>query len=368
MIVTCLLGISLLPPTNAQSKRELFVRLESQGSVPPIPDWFSCFRALRKEYYDKARTQACLQIILSHPEIQKGKVSFHHYKEVDELTFHLLSPALIVTDTDLGIAPSDLAKIHELLDINGRALRPGMAYSEDGEFASTLVIDLLLRSSGRRAGISRTARLNYQGETAQVAFKIWEGPPGNAEPLVPPYAEPCKIMNSSFNWTDVDDLSPLSFVERQLKTKWTGCFSESEVQDDLATLKEMKFLTESGISVEGSGNRRGISVHLRSNQITVGDIRVKGYGLLDGLVESDIPPLSIHAGETYYRSASKQAALELKKAFMKDDRQVKVFTDVEIGPNGQAKLEFGILAYPNDAVYVNGVKFNGSFPDRADVP
>jgi hypothetical protein len=26
------------------------------------------------------------------------------------------------------------------------------------------------------------------------------------------------------------------------------------------------------------------------------------------------------------------------------------------------------LAYPNDLVYVNGAKFNGSFPDNADVP
>jgi len=273
-----------------------------------------------------------------------------------------------VTDVDLDVGPADLAKVHELLAINGGALHPGAIYTYDGEASSTLVLDLLLRSSGKRAGISRTVRLDYKQKTAQVAFKIWDGPPGNPEPLVPPYAEPCKIMNGYFNWTDADDLSPVSFVQGQMKTKWTGCFSEADVKDDLAALKEMKFLAESNISLEGSGNMRSISVHLRSNPIAIGDIRVKGYGLVDGLVDSDTPPLSIHVGETYRRSVSRQAAKELKKAFMKDDRTVRVFTDVEISSEGKAKLEFGILAYPNGLVYVNGVKFNGSFPDNADVP
>ena len=40
----------------------------------------------------------------------------------------------------------------------------------------------------------------------------------------------------------------------------------------------------------------------------------------------------------------------------------------EITPDRKANLEFGILAYPNDLVYVNGAKFNGSFPDNAGMP
>jgi hypothetical protein len=53
---------------------------------------------------------------------------------------------------------------------------------------------------------------------------------------------------------------------------------------------------------------------------------------------------------------------------MKDGRQVRVFTDVEITAVGTANLEFGVLAYPDDLVYVNGVKFDGSFPDDANLP
>src|SRR5262249_5852272 len=113
---------------------------------------------------------------------------------------------------------------------------------------------------------------------------------------------------------------------------------------------------------------KSISVHLRSNPVPIGSVRVKGYGLLDGLAESGIQPLTIRAGDTFRRSASRDAARQLKQMFIKDGRQVRVFTDVEITPDGKANLEFGILAYPNDLVYVNGVKFNGSFPDNADMP
>jgi hypothetical protein len=365
-MVTCFLSISP-GPGGAQSDRDLHVHVESHGSVPPIPDWFSCVGELEKKTYDKVKARACLQSILAHPEAVKGKGSLHHYKERDVLTFRLEWPSLTVTDVDLGIGAADLAKVHELLAINSGALHTGAVYEYTGEASSRLVLDLLLRSQGRRAGISRTVSLDYKKKTAQVALKIWEGPPGNSEPLVPPYAEPCKIINGNFNWMDVDDLSPVSFVERQMKTKWTGCFSETDVQDDLSMLKSMKFLEEASISVEGAGEQRNVSVRLRSHPIPIADIRVKGYGVLEGHVEGG-PPLTIHAGDMYSRSASRDLARLLIKAFSKDGRQVRVFTDVEITPAGEAKLEFAVLAYPDDVVYVNGVKFDGSFRDKTNMP
>jgi hypothetical protein len=367
LMATCFLTI-LAGPVRAQSDHDLDAYVESHGSVPPIPDWFGCVRELDKKTYDKVKARSCLQSILSHPEIVRGKFTLHHYQERDELRFRVEWPSLTVTDVDLGVGPSDLAKVHELLAINGMALRPGAVYESTGESSSRLVLDLLLRSQGRRAGISSTVSLDYKEKTAQVTFKLWEGPPSNSQPLVPPYAKPCKIMNGYFNWTDADDHSPVSFVERQMKTKWCGCFSEADVQDDLAMLKGMEFLAEPNIVVEGSGDLRSISVRLRSNPIPIANVKVKGYGLLDSLVEGELPPIAIHTGDAYSRSASRDAAQQLEKAFKKDDRQVIVFTDVEITAAGTANLEFGVLAYPDDFVYVNGARFDGSFPHRTNLP
>jgi outer membrane protein assembly factor BamA len=163
-----------------------------------------------------------------------------------------------------------------------------------------------------------------------------------------------------FNWTDADDLSPVSFVEREMRTKWCGCFSEADVQNDLAALKEMKFLKEANISVEGSGNVRSVSVHLRGQAIPIADVRVRGYGLLEGLKESEIPPLTIHTGDSYSNSAIRNLERILEKSFAKDGRQVQVFSDVQVSAKGEASLNFGVLAYPDDFVYVNGSPFDST--------
>jgi hypothetical protein len=100
----------LAGPVRAQSDHELGAYVESHGSVPPIPDWFSCVSELDKKTYDKVKTRSCLQSILSHPEVVRGKFSLHHYKEGDELTFRVEWPSLTVTDVDLGVGPSDRTK------------------------------------------------------------------------------------------------------------------------------------------------------------------------------------------------------------------------------------------------------------------
>jgi hypothetical protein len=349
---------------SAQSTRELHAWLEQSGSVPPVPQWFGCFRELKDKLYNKAESRKCLDSILSHAEIEKGKIAFKRRKNEDLLTFRVESPSLIVTDVDLGVSAGELAKIHELLAANSNALRPGEAYEPYREGSSWLILDLLFRSQGRRAGVSRTVHLDYNKKTAQVAFKIWEGPIGTPEPLVPPYAEPCKITNGYFSWMDADDLSPVDFVERQMKTKWCGCFSEGDVRDDSAALRGMKFLKEANISVDGSGDSRSINMHLRGNAIPIAEVRVRGYGLLQGVAEGETPPLTVHPGDTYSHSATRNLQELLEKSFSKSGRRVKVFADVEMTVSGEAKLEFSVLAYPDDIVYINGTPFDVTLHDE----
>jgi hypothetical protein len=147
---------------SAQTPHKLGTWLDEHGSVPPIPQWFACMRELDDKPYDKKKSQSCLDSILSHPEIEKGKLIFKRHKVEDVLTFRVESPSLSVTDVDFGIAPSDLAKVHDLLAVNGRALHPGGIYEHTGEASSRLVLDMLLRSQGRRAGISSTVRDEYR--------------------------------------------------------------------------------------------------------------------------------------------------------------------------------------------------------------
>jgi len=78
---------------------------------------------------------------------------------------------------------------------------------------------------------------------------------------------------------------------------------------------------------------------------------------------SDIPPPSIQAGDDYSRSRAEELEKSLKNAFLRDGRQVKVFTDVDVSSVGAA-LDFGVLAYPDDVVYIGEQAFGGSIRDK----
>jgi hypothetical protein len=357
LAVVGLLLSTLAFRSYAQST-DLRTWLDEQGSVPPVHQWFGCLRQLERKPRDKRKAQECLDSLLSHPEIEKGRISFKRYKHEDLLTFHLQSPKLIVSDVELGVAAGDLAKLHELLVVNGNALRQGEPYERLREGSSWVVLDMLLRSQGRRAGVTRTLHMDYDKKTAQVAYKIWEGPPGEPERLVPPYAEPCPILNANFNGFDWDDFTPVGYVRQQMKTKWLGCFSEADLRDDEDRLKRMTFLKESKISVSGSGDSRDFGFHFRSSPIPVAKVVVNGYGLLGGLSEADIPALAIHAGDIYSQSRVGDQEKSLEGSYQRPDWQLKVFTDVQITPDGEAVLIFSLLAYPDDTVYVNDKAYN----------
>jgi hypothetical protein len=115
----------------------------------------------------------------------------------------------------------------------------------------------------------------------------------------------------------------------------------------------MTFLKEAKISVSGSGDTRSFSYSLRSNPVTIAKVTVHGYGLLSGLTEHDIPSLAVHVGDTFIRSRAGQQEYSLKKAYAREGWQVKTFNDIQVESTGKATLDFGILAYPDDIIYIN---------------
>ena len=119
----------------------------------------------------------------------------------------------------------------------------------------------------------------------------------------------------------------------------------------------MPFLKDSKISVSGPGASRDFSFYYRSHPIPVTKVTVHGYGLLSGLAESRIPPLSIHAGDTYSRSHAQEFENTLKNTFAEQGWQVKVFTDVDVSEVG-ATLDYSVLAYPDDVLYIDEQAFD----------
>jgi hypothetical protein len=334
----------------AQARSELRTLVEDAGSVPPVNQWFRCIHELERKPYNHEKAQECLNSILSHPEIEKGAIAFDDRRDL--LTFSLSSPTLVVSDMHLDVLAGELAKFHELLSQD--ALRQGEPYTRDAESRVWSALNLLFRSQGRRAGISRTLHFDYERKTAQVVYKIWEGPSGEPETLPPPYSAPCSITSLNFNYMDTDDFTPLELIRRQLKIKPMGCFSETKLREDRDSLEKMAFLKERNISVsDAAGNGKSFSFHLRSNPIPIGKVTVHAYGLLSGLSENEVPSLTVREGSTYSRSRAAEQEGSLEKFFKREGWQVKSFADVQVDSTGKATLDFSILAYPDDVVYIN---------------
>lgn len=171
--------------TYAQSTG-LRTSLDDRGSVPPVHQWFRCVKQLEHKPFEKRSAQECLESLLSHREIERGRITLKHYKNEDLLTFRLESPRLVVTEMDLGVAGEDVEKLRELLAANGNALRSGEPYEMRREGSSWNVLDMLLRSQGRRAGVTRTLHLDYGRKTARITYRIWDGPSANPSRLFHP--------------------------------------------------------------------------------------------------------------------------------------------------------------------------------------
>src|SRR5215467_4989673 len=185
-----------------QSESRLRTSVEERGSVPPVNPWYMCIHELENKPYDKTKAQQCLNLVLSHPGIEKGKFS----RSKDLVTFSVGSPTLVVTDLDLDVPPRELPRFQELFSaneaVNGEALHVGEPYTRGRESQVWFGMDLFLRSEGRRAGVSRTLRLDYSKKTAQVNYRVWDVPRRAPEPLGPPFGTPCKVLNANFNGFD----------------------------------------------------------------------------------------------------------------------------------------------------------------------
>jgi hypothetical protein len=98
---------------------------------------------------------------------------------------------LIVTDLDLDVPSGELARFHELFNanesVNGEALHIGKPYTTRRETQVWFGMDLFLRSEGRRTGVSRTLHFDRSKKTVQVAYRLWDAPRQETQPIAPPF-------------------------------------------------------------------------------------------------------------------------------------------------------------------------------------
>jgi len=101
-----------------------------------------------------------------------------------------------------------------------------------------------------------------------------------------------------------------------------------------------------------------LGFHFRNYPIPVADVTVRGHGLLDGISQVNLSSFPIHRGATFSQGRRREQEASLQKIYEKSDSRLQVSSDIRITPTSEAILDFSLLAYPDDIVYVNGKPYD----------
>ncbi len=363
LVPLSLVGLSLLGVRSySQGKIATSVNLETHGSVPPARQWYRCIGELDgKQSYDAVRGEQCLKEILGHEHIKSGKIKFEPSRVVSKLVIFVLeSPSLKLTGIDYGIRKELESEFRSYTNSNNLFPRIGDFYDYRDESGNESRIGNFFRSKGIMVGISKRIELDYRARTASLTYKIWEGPDGPVQPLLKDCKDDPRI--TYFSLLDVDDLAPLNFILKSTHTRDGECFSESTIRFDEQHLRNLNIFSELNYSVgNGNGSGRGVSIHVRTNDLMVSDVSIDGFGLTSIASipqnQNNFPKLPLQAAQHYRYSDAERSRMLLQKYFQTNSVNAQVFEDDELGLNQSLKVTYHILTWPPDELYIDGQRF-----------
>lgn len=342
---------------HAQESKDVRVDSENHGSVPPVSDWYACLRKLNGlQSYDPTEGERCLTAILSHGHFKSGHIRISSTAYGPLVIFVLESPPLRLTQIDYGIRKELKRDFEDYLASTPFVPQVGQIYDFRNELSAASRIEQFFAAEGFQVAISKKVDLNYKNGTASIAYRAWEGPEIASVPL--PRPSDCEVAIGNFSMLDVDDFAPLELILHSTRMHLFSCYSERAIKEDEESLKNMKIFTDIKYSVDGSGDRRSVSLHARAKPLVVTSVLIDGFGLISTLdLEKQFgkaPNLPVQMDHIYHQSEGRGSVELLGNHFKSKDIKALVFEDDQIGPDSTLKVTFHVLTYPVDELYIDG--------------
>lgn len=357
LIVASVLSVSHINPTVFAEYGSVIVDVKVSGSVPPIPE-FACVADLRDNPYDATRADRCLRTILASGCFDSGRIEVKKVGKDHLVRFVLRAPTLRLVEVDYGLPPSQAEAIGRLMERNNALLRPGQAYDLSRDNATRSALEFLVKSHGKRLGISRKVFSNYRTKETRLLYQIWEGPEGPEEPLPPPYEGKCNVYVGPVILTDLNDSTPVTLVESLLRVRSFGCFSIPLLEESKQALLRTGLFEQVEYSVDKEKVHRGVSLHLRTKPTLVEAVSVVGFGTLSNDLAVRSEGLPLQAGEPYLRSKALLTQDYLTKRFSTAGRKIEVFEDAKLLPDARLQITFSVLVFPEDEIIISGASGN----------
>ena len=328
--------------------------IETKGSIPPVAEWYSCVREMRGKPFDRQEVDGCLRSVLSHPHLTAGKVVVKQHPGYTDVAFVLDSPALILSKVDFGLSRARQLEFEDLVKQDEYALHTGDIFNTAKETQTTIKLEQFLKSKGAQALVSKDIALDYDHKTASVLYKVWEGPTIVPEEPLLPGPRRCDVYVRNFNEIDIDDYTPLPFIDSILGIRRTPCFSSDAIKKAKQELDSTNLFSSIEVKTSDSGEWRDISVSARTKPTMVKQILYKWYGVLAEAHTAELPPLPLAENQVYKRSFALGTRDLLSDFFRKSGLNVKVYEEDSLGPDHQLSVVFHVLGAKTDSLSIDG--------------
>jgi outer membrane protein assembly factor BamA len=271
-----------------------------------------------------------------------------------DVAFVLDSPALILSKVDFGLSRARQLEFEDLMKQDEYALHTGDIFNTVKETQTTIKLEQFLKSKGTQALVSKDIALDYDHKTASVVYKVWQGPTIVPEETLLPGPRRCDVYVRSFNEIDIDDYTPLPFIDSILGIRRTPCSSSDAIKKAKQELDSTNLFSSIEVKTSDSGEWRDISVSARTKPTMVKQILYKWYGALADAHTAELPPLPLAENQVYRRSSALGTRDLLSDFFRKSGLNVKVYEEDSLGPDHQLSVVFHVLAAKTDSLSIDG--------------
>ncbi len=328
--------------------------IETKGSIPPMTDWYSCVTELRGKPFDRKQVDGCLHSVLSHSHLTAGKVVVKPRRGFTDVTFILESPALTLSKVDFGLPLDRRIEFENLMSQDEFSLRTGEIFDTRKETQTAIKLEQFLKSKGVLAIVSKNVVLDYEHKAASLVYKVWEGPSIIPEETLLPGPRRCDVYVRNFNEINVDDYTPLPFVNNILAIRRTPCFSSEAIKKAKQELDSTDLFSSIEVKTSDSGEWRDVSVSARTKPTMVKHILYKWYGALSDAHTAELPPLPLAENQVYKRSYALGTRDVLLDFFKKSGLNVKVYEEDSLESDHQLSVVFHVLGAKTDTLSIDG--------------
>lgn len=358
IVIALLTGVLLSASNGWGRAKNCITAIEQNGSLPPLPELYTCIHRLNGDPYDATTVNSCLTSLMASGYFEDGRIRVSPQKSSLVVTFILKSRSLTITGVDFEVESPRKEELLDWIERGKDCVKEGEVYETKRDDRTTEVIEMFFWSIGKQVGVTRQVDLDYHRGTAHLSYHVSVGP--NMIPVrgLPPYEPACQHSISSYNLTDLDDYVPINLVEEMTRTHAFGCFDPEVVRDDEKALQDSSLFAECRYDLEGSEGARQISLHLRGKPLVVKDVRMSGYGSFSDQFLGATTGLKLVPGDVYRRSIAYETLAYLQEKYAQSNEVVKVFEHDQMARDGKLEVVFEIFGYKNDTVVVNGKLFH----------